>query len=79
LEGGGRVWEGGGANEREGGGEERVCCRTLDGLYLLEFPAIRHGRHHLGELLLLALEHSVNMLHWGLEAGKEGRGTQMMV
>lgn len=32
-------------------------------LHLLKLPAIRHGRHHLRELLLLTLKHTVHVLH----------------
>lgn len=33
------------------------------GPHLLELPPIRHGGHHLGELLLLTLQHTVYVLH----------------
>lgn len=32
-------------------------------LHLLKLPAIGHGGHHLRELLLLTLKHTVHMLH----------------
>lgn len=38
-------------------------------VYLLELPAVRHGGHHLCQLLLLALQHPVHMLHWDLRRG----------
>lgn len=44
-----------------------VCaaCKT----HLLELPTVRHGGHHLRQLLLLALQHPVHMLDWDLMAG----------
>lgn len=41
-------------------------------IYLLKLPAIGHGRHHLCQLLLLALQHPVHMFNWNLR----GRKTQ---
>lgn len=40
-------------------------------IYLLKLPAIRHGRHHLCQLLLLALQYPVHMFHWNLRGGKK--------
>lgn len=50
--------------EAQGG---RIAAEMLQKeIYLLKLPAIRHGRHHLCQLFLLALQHPVNMLHRNL-------------
>lgn len=36
-------------------------------LHLFKLPAIRHGGHHLCELFLLTLKHTVHMLHRHLQ------------
>lgn len=41
---------------------------------LLKLPAVRHRGDHLGQLLLLALQHSVNMLGGHLLRDERGRG-----
>lgn len=41
---------------------------------LLKLPAVRHRGDHLGQLLLLALQHSVNMLGRHLLRDERGRG-----
>lgn len=49
----------------------RIAAEMLQKeIYLLKLPAIRHGRHHLCQLFLLALQHPVNMLHRNLGVGK---------
>lgn len=61
--------------------ERRIAIVTLqEEIYLFKLPAIRHGRHHLCQLLLLALQHPVHMLDWNLrgrtntrEIGWKGR------
>lgn len=40
---------------------------------LLKLPAVRHGGDHLGQLLLLALQHSVHMLGRHLLRDERGR------
>ena len=37
-------------------------------VYLLELPSVGHGGHHLCELVLRTLQHSVDILHVRLEA-----------
>lgn len=50
--------------------EKRIATVTLQKeIYLFKLPAIRHSRHHLCQLLLLALQHPVHMLHWNLRTG----------
>lgn len=43
---------------------------------LLKLPAVRHGGDHLGQLLLLALQHSVNMLGRHLLRGARVEGEE---
>lgn len=49
--------------------ERRTAAVTLQEIYLFKLPAVRHSRHHLCQLLLLALQHPVHMLHWNLKTG----------
>lgn len=60
-----------GQREHSGVGEAHgrtIVAGTLWEIYLFKLPAVRHGGHHLSELLLLALQHPVNMLYWNLRA-----------
>lgn len=43
-------------------------------IYLLKLPAVRHGGHHLRQLFLLALQHTVHVLYWDLWIRKHGSG-----
>lgn len=43
-------------------------------IYLLKLPAVRHGGHHLRQLFLLALQHTVHVLYWDLWIKKHGSG-----
>lgn len=43
---------------------------------LLKLPAVRHRGDHLGQLLLLALQHSVDMLGGHLLGKKSGGGVE---
>lgn len=47
-------------------------------IYLLKLPAIRHGRHHLCQLLLLTLQHPVHMFNWNLRGRKYKHNTGMV-
>jgi len=44
-------------------------------MYLFKLPAVRHGGYHLRQLLLLALQHTVNMLQGNLK-DKQRRGAE---
>jgi hypothetical protein len=44
-------------------------------IYLLEFPAVRHGGDHLCELFFLTLQDSVHMLHRALQQAGRLRRT----
>lgn len=50
--------------------ERRTAAVTSqEEIYLFELPAVRHGGHHLCQLLLLALQHPVHMFHRNLRGG----------
>lgn len=54
--------------------KRRIATGSLqEELYLFKLPAVRHGRHHLCQLLFLALQHPVNMLHRDLRGKREMR------
>lgn len=59
-----------GQSEHSGVGEahgRRTAAATRQGeIYLFKLPAVRHRGHHLCQLLLLALQHPVHMLHRNL-------------
>lgn len=63
--------------------ERKIAVTLQKEIYLLKLPAVRHGRHHLCQLLLLALQHPVHMLHRDLrertnmrEMGRKGRNNK---
>lgn len=58
--------------------ERRIAARSLrEEIYLFELPAIRHGGHHLCQLLLLALQHTVHMFDRNLRGTMDIWGNGM--